>query len=135
MCQQRKTLRDEPHLVDNLMVGFLFGFRIHFQGAERSFEARNLRSALDNPKAVDSKLIKELEAGRLAGPFISPPLKYFHVSPLGLVPKKQPGDFRMIHHLSFPNGTSVNDGIPDIETSVRYATWNFTATFFHPAKS
>ena len=28
----------------------------------------------------------------------------------------------MIHHLSFPKGTSVNDGIPDIETSVRYAT-------------
>jgi hypothetical protein len=112
----------EPHLVDNLMFGFSFGFRIHFQGAERSFEARNLRSALDNPKAVDSKLNKELEAGRLAGPFISPPLKYFRVSPLGMVPKKQPGDFRMIHHLSFPNGTSVNDGIPDIETSVRYAT-------------
>ena len=28
----------------------------------------------------------------------------------------------MIHHLSFPKGTSVNDGIPDVETSVRYAT-------------
>jgi hypothetical protein len=77
---------------------------------------------LDNPKAVDTKLNKELEAGRLAGPFILPPLKYFRVSPLGLVPKKQPGDFRMIHHLSFPNGTSVNDGILDIETSVPYAT-------------
>jgi hypothetical protein len=24
----------EPHLVDNLMFGFSFGFRIHFQGAE-----------------------------------------------------------------------------------------------------
>jgi hypothetical protein len=44
------------------------------------------------------------------------------VLPLGLVPNKQPGDFRMIHHLSFPNGTSVNDGILDIEMSVRYAT-------------
>ena len=28
----------------------------------------------------------------------------------------------MIHHLSFPKGTSVNGGIPDVETSVRYAT-------------
>ena len=44
------------------------------------------------------------------------------MSPLGLVPKKQQGDFRTIHDLSFPNGTSVNDGIPDIETSVRYGT-------------
>ena len=80
-----------------------------------------MRSALDNPDAVDSKLDKELEAGRLAGPFSRPPLENFCVSPLGLVPKKQPGEFRIIHHLSFPKGTSINDGIPDIETSVRYA--------------
>ena len=33
-----------------------FGFRIHFQGAEQSFEARNLRSALQNPAAVDARL-------------------------------------------------------------------------------
>ena len=63
------------------MFGFSFGFRIHFRGAERSFEARNLRSALDNPKAVYSKLNKELEAGRLAGPFISPPLKAWFIRP------------------------------------------------------
>ena len=111
-----------PNLVDTLVFGFSFGFRIHFQGAEQSFEARNLRSALNNPGAVDSKLHQELEAGRLAGPFRLPPFPKFRVSPLGLVPKKQPGDFRMIHHLSFPKGTSVSDGIPDIETSVRYAT-------------
>ena len=105
--------------LDILLCGFSFGFH----GAEQSFEARNLRSALQNPAAVDAKLQKELGAGRLAGPFISPPFKNFRFSPLGLVPKKQPGKFHMIHHLSFPKGsTSVNDGIPDIETSVRYAT-------------
>ena len=111
-----------PQLFDILLCGFSFGFRIHFQGAEQSFEARNLRSALENPAAVDAKLQMELGAGRLAGPFISPPFKNFRVSPLGLVPKKQPGEFCMIHHLSFPKGTSVNDGISDVETSVRYAT-------------
>ena len=56
------------------------------------------------------------------GPFHAPPFPNFRVSSLGLVPKKHPGDFRMIHHLSFPKGASVNDGIPEIETSVRYAT-------------
>ena len=30
-------------------------------------------------------------------------------SPLGLVPKKQPGEYRLIHHLSYPNGASIND--------------------------
>ena len=45
-------------------------------------------SALDNPEAVDAKLQKELEVRRLAGPFQSPPLSPFWISPLGLVPKK-----------------------------------------------
>ena len=96
-----------PQLVDILLCSFSFGFRIHFQGAEQPFEACNLRSASENPTAVDAKLQRELGAGRLAGPFTSPPFKNFRVSPLGLVPKKQPGEFCMIHHLSFPKGTSV----------------------------
>ena len=79
-------------------------------------------SALDNPEAVDAKLQKELEAHRLAGRFQSPPLSPFWISPLGLVPKKVQGEFRLIHHLSFPTGFSVNDGISSDHTSVKYAT-------------
>ena len=67
------------------------------------------------------KLDKELTGNRLAGPFSSPPFNSFCVSPLGLVPKKTPGEFRLIHHLSFPKGVSVNDGIPSEDTSVNYA--------------
>ena len=51
-----------------------------------------------------------------------PPFSVFRVSPLGLVPKKTEGEFRLIHHLSFPKGTSLNDGIPPEHTSVSYAT-------------
>ena len=43
---------------------------------------------------------------------------------LGLVPKKTPGEFRLIHHLSFPRGLSVNDGIPEEHSTVSYATIN-----------
>ena len=39
-----------------------------------------------------------------------------------LVPKKTPGAFRIIHHLSHPDGQSVNDGIPDECATVQYAT-------------
>ncbi|RUA06910.1 MAG: hypothetical protein DSY43_00970 [Gammaproteobacteria bacterium] len=35
---------------------------------------------------------------------------------------KNPGEFRLIHHLSFPIGSSVNDGIPEEFASVNYAT-------------
>ena len=71
---------------------------------------------------MDAKLAKELDAHRLAGPFSSPPFPVFRVSPLGLVPKKVEGEFRLIHHLSFPKGSSLIDGISTDLTSVSYAT-------------
>ncbi len=43
------------------------------------------------------------------------------MSPLGVVPKKAPGEYRLIHHLSFPRGASVNDGISPEDASVQYA--------------
>ena len=85
------------------------------------FFANNLISAQQNPEIVSAKISKELAAGRLAGPFDSPPLPNFRVSPLGVVPKKAPGEYRLIHHLSFPRGASVNDGISTEDTSVQYA--------------
>ena len=51
-----------------------------------------------------------------------PPFPSFRVSPLGVVPKKAPGEFRLIHHLSYPRGSSVNDSIPPEFSSVYYAT-------------
>ncbi|KAK3753065.1 hypothetical protein QZH41_005503 [Actinostola sp. cb2023] len=37
------------------------------------------------------------------------------------VPKKTPSEFRLIHHLSYPEGSSVNDSIPYETSSVHYA--------------
>ncbi|KAF0297733.1 hypothetical protein FJT64_004824 [Amphibalanus amphitrite] len=44
------------------------------------------------------------------------------ISPIGLVPKKSPGSFRVIHHLSFPAGESINDYIPRELTAVQYGS-------------
>ena len=109
-------------LVQFLESGFTIGFQLHFDGPRCSQEAPNLLSALQNPGAVNAKLSKELDAHRLAGPFSSPPFPVFRVSPLGLVPKKVEGEFRVIHHLSYPRGSSLNDGISFDYTSVSYAT-------------
>ena len=57
----------------------------------------------------------------MAGPFDSPPFGTFRLSLLGLIPKKTPGEFRMIHHLSFPDGSLINNSIPSEFTSVNYA--------------
>ena len=108
-------------LTSILSTGFKFGFPLHFRGDRISFFANNLISAQQNPEIVSAKISKELAAGRLAGPFDSPPLPNFRVSPLGVVPKKAPGEYRLIHHLSFPRGASVNDGISTEDTSVQYA--------------
>ena len=105
-----------------LESGFTFGFPLHFDGPRCSQDAPNLLSAMQNPAAVNAKLSKELDAHRLAGPFSSPPFPVFRVSPLGLVPKKVEGEFRLIHHLSYPRGSSLNDGITVDYTSVAYAT-------------
>lgn len=109
-------------IVQFLTAGFTEGFPLHYEGPHFSFQASNLKSALQNPAAVTAKLSKELEAQRIAGPFYSLPFPMFQISPLGLVRKKTEGEFRLIHHLSFPNGFSLNDGIPLDYTSVSDAT-------------
>ena len=80
----------------------------------------NLRSASENFEILLQKIQKEKNAGRVAGPFRKPPFQNFICSPLGLVPKKNEGEIRTIHHLSYPKGSSVNDGIPSEHKTVQY---------------
>ena len=68
---------------------------------------------------------KEKQLGRIAGPFLTPPFQDLVVSPLGLVPKKEAGTFRLIHDLSFPKGNSINFGIPKEYCSVTYENYDY----------
>ncbi len=78
-------------------------------------------SALQNPEALHLKILKELSAQRVAGPFDVPPLPNFKASPLALRPK--PGGYRLLHNLSYPyDGTSVNGGFDKDDSTVKYAT-------------
>ena len=105
-----------------LLNGFTYGFSIQCSLSQSCLQSPNLKSALENPAAVNAKLAKEIAAGRIAGPFEATPFPDFMISPLGLVPKKTPSEFRLIHDLSFPRGFSVNDGIPRALSSVHYAS-------------
>lgn len=80
----------------------------------------NLNSAKARPDVVKKKLVDETHAGRVMGPFVKPPMVGLVISPLGVVPKKVPNKFRMIHHLSYPNKGSVNDAIDKYDKSVGY---------------
>ena len=108
----------DPHLKQFLINGFLLGFSIGFEGNSRLRLASNLCSAKE-PKTLPAKLEKELCTGRIVGPFSRPPFDNFISSPLGVVPTKTPGEFRLIHHLSYPGGLLVNDFIPDQFLSVQ----------------
>ena len=72
---------------------------------------------------VDQKISKELQLGRIIGPYYEPPhVQHHKMLPLGVVPTKTPGKFRIIHHLSYPEGSSVNDFIPREISSAQYTT-------------
>jgi len=111
---------------DLLIDGFQNGFRLGFVGEKIGTEAKNLKSARLNPALLKEKIDKELSLGRFAGPFETPPLETLKISPVGLVPKSD-GNYRLITHLSHPQGTSVNDGISDVDSSVSYTTFDQVA--------
>ena len=83
-------------------------------------EHKNHSSAMRNFSFTDMKIKKELDKGHLGGPFESPPFENFIVSPIGLVPKKEPNSFRLIHDLSFPGKEGLNSCTPGDFTSVHY---------------
>ena len=121
-CSKLKGIVTQKPDRATLIHGFLYGFSLDYVGPRAPSTCNNLRSATQNPAAVNEKLEKELHLGRIAGPFDASPLPSLHISPLGLIPKKTPGEFRLIHHLSFPYGNPANSHIPKAASSVHYAS-------------
>lgn len=108
---------------DLLIKGFQEGFLIpRFLGLGCTM-VNNLKSVSVLPLEVNKKLETELSLGRISGPFDFPPFSDFRLSPLGLVPKKELNKYHLIHHLSFPDGSSLNDQITDDLLSVLYASF------------
>lgn len=109
-----------------LLQGFRKGFSLEYWGPGKPFSCPNLKSAVDNPKVVEEQIIKELECDRVEGPFKTKPFPNIRISPLGLVPKKSKGSWRLIHHLSYPDEklNSINAGISDESSAMHYASMN-----------
>ena len=105
-----------------LVNGFRHGFRSGFKGSVNSKIEKNLKSCYEHPELVDEYIQTELDAGRFVGPFDKCPFEEFQVSPIGLVEKSTPGKYRAIHHLSFPYGASINDGISAVDRFVQYSS-------------
>lgn len=82
-----------------LLEGFANGFPLPSFWGEGCKVVGNLKSVELFPQVVRDKLLKELAEGRIEGPFVYPPYRNFRISSLGVVPKREPNEFRIIHHL------------------------------------
>ena len=72
-----------------------------------------------------NKVMKEVKALRLAGPFNDIPFADYYIqSPIGLVPKDGEQSMRLIFHVSYPRSTdkklSVNVNTPQHLCTLRY---------------
>ena len=79
-------------------------------------------STSEHPQVVRDYLALECAAGRVLGPLPVEEFPQVQLSPLGVIPKKSPGKWRLITDLSSPEGHSVNDGIPSAVCSLNYVT-------------
>ena len=68
--------------------------------------------------------MNEVELGRVAGPYDCLPLEDQKVSPIGLVSKSSPGEFRLMFYLSYLRGFSMNAGIDKEDSSVIYTNFD-----------
>ena len=57
----------------------------------------------------------------LNGPFDEIPFEQMRISPVRVIQKKTRGEFGMIYHLSYFDGSSVNNYIPEEFSLVKYA--------------
>lgn len=111
----------DDQTANSIINGFKEGFRLGSNQTEFTNDTpQNHKSALRNSNIVTQKIEKEIKLGRYRGPFPKPPLENLIVSPLGLVPKKEIGKFRVIHDLSYPKSDSVNLHIPLECSTVSY---------------
>ena len=93
-------------------------------GPRKASSSGNLKLCRDHPDVVMQKIATEVKAHHVKGPFPHAPFSDMKISPIGIVPKKVAGQFRLIHHLSFPHGESVNDFSYPSFSSIQYASFD-----------
>ncbi|EHS64546.1 uncharacterized protein PGTG_22334 [Puccinia graminis f. sp. tritici CRL 75-36-700-3] len=128
-------------VLDGFVHGFDQGIPAHKIGNEPHYTPPNHTSALQAKEKIQELIAKEIEAGRMFGPFekeqVNSMFPFFRTNPLGAVIKGD-GSMRPINDLSFPHGKG---GIPSVNSFVNAedfkTTWddfNIVAEFFRKDK-
>ena len=106
------------YICKGISRGFHIGF--NYQQAKCKSAKGNMRSVQEHKEVVEHYLGVECQAKRLLGPFNREDHPQVQVSPFGVIPKSEPGKWRLILDLSSPQGQSVNDGISKELCSLSY---------------
>ena len=67
--------------------------------------------------------MKEVQLGRMIGPFHSQPITPLICSPVGMVEKKNSSNMHRITHLSYPKDSSINSFIDPDDAETHYQTF------------
>ena len=102
--QLSELLRKYPDSkkVAYVIQGLKKGFSLEYTGQFKFCAPENLLTAKLDPQLIRDQLNKEIQLGRMLGPFKDPLLPDLMCSPVGLVPKKDTDEMHMIMHLSYP---------------------------------
>ena len=114
-----------PHSeLDFIVNGFQNGFDIGYEGPQvQQSSARNLPFTVGDKLDLWNKLMHEVEAKRVAGPFLTVPYSNYIQPPIGLVPKDSGHKTCLIFHLSYEfseTEKSLNYHTPKEKCSVKY---------------
>ena len=115
--------RKSKFLVDGFRNGFSLGYR---GKTDIRRTAPNLKLTVGSELILWNKVMKEVREKRYAGPFKKPPFKFFIQSPIGLVPKDNGRETRLIFHLSYQKDgvSSVNANTPQDICKVKYCDFD-----------
>ena len=123
-CRLLTEAQYNPKVVKFLKDGFSHGFKIGYEGRQDvKYTARNLPFRIGDEIDLWNKVMKEVKLKRYAGPFKDIQFKDHYIqSPIGLVPKDNGRETRLIFHLSYPkkSGKSVNENTPKHKCEVEY---------------
>ena len=122
-----KETNYDPDETNFVVDGFRHGFSLGYESkGPVKVTSHNLKLHAGDEIDLWNKVMKEVGLKRYAGPFSTIPAIFgdnFIQSPIGLVPKDNGSDTRLIFCLSHPRGegsTSVNANTPASICSVEY---------------
>ena len=123
-----KLLRESGYDENEILFlenGLTNGFDIGYDGPQvRQSNSENLPFTVGDRTELWNKLMKEVKLKRVAGPFKTIPFDNFIQSPIGLIPKDNGTQTRLVFHLSYDckrdGHKSLNHHTPREVCTVKY---------------